>query len=322
MKGLSLTQPWASFRDGIRESRDFRRFIDILLPDSGYLVTLEAYLDESQLESGVFGVAGYLFEAPQAKRFDKEWRHLFGSRLPFHMVDLAAGKGLFKDLPRKDCDKLLRGAVEIIKKRVTLGIATSCNVKDFAEIASAVWTGEFGHPYTVCAHFCMGLVSKWLKGRQDARKVAYLFESGHLHMAQANSLFTGATKFDDFMDLYQYQSHGFIVKNAATPLQAADLFAWEWAKYCDETHWQQKRPMRGSLLALAESKGSAYQLMMLDRLELAAFYRGWQERAEGVGAEEIRLEPARVKGASLATSDDAPVSAGASVDGPVSRLSK
>lgn len=269
----------------------FSGFVDLLLPSGGYLMALHAYFDESARESGVFCVSGYVFESIQAKKFDKEWRALFGSRLPFHMVDLISGRERFKGLSQKDRDTLLRRAVEIINRRMTLGVATCCNTRDFDAIAPR-WAVELAHPYSVCAHFCMGLASHWLQEHQDKRRVAYVFESGHKHQPKADRLFRSATHHNQFLALYHYQSHTFALQDVATPLQAADVLAWEWAQYCDGTHSTRKRLMRQSLLALGHV--NRYALLMIDRPRLERFYRGWRERADQITAEEALTELSRV----------------------------
>ncbi len=124
-------------------------------------MALEAYLDESERPSGVFGVAAYVFETEQAQEFDQEWRALFGEHLPFHMVDLVAGRKRFDGVPRPERDELLRQAVTVVNRRVKAGAAVACNVHDF-EALSPEWAKELAHPYSVCAHFCLGLVSQWL----------------------------------------------------------------------------------------------------------------------------------------------------------------
>lgn len=61
---------------------------------------------------------------------------------------------------------------------------------------------------------------------------------------------------------YQYRSHGFLGKSVdgATPLQAADLLAWEWGKFFDETLAERKRPMRLSLAHLLDGQLGRYRL--------------------------------------------------------------
>ena len=56
----------------------------------------------------------------------------------------------------------------------------------------------------------------------------------------------------------RYGGHSFMTKNEAVPLQAADLFAYEWTKFRDETLEQNKRVIRKSLLSLFQSDPKRY----------------------------------------------------------------
>ena len=60
-------------------SERFSRYLELLRPKGGLVVALEAYLDETGRETGVFGVVAYMFEDEQARAFDTEWRNLFGT---------------------------------------------------------------------------------------------------------------------------------------------------------------------------------------------------------------------------------------------------
>ena len=101
-----------------------QRLPEILLPGrGGVMAVLEAYFDESERSGGIFCVAGYVFDRWSAKKFDREWRTLMKGVWPFHMVDLAAGRGQFAHLPRKELDRILRAAVALINHRMTFGVA-------------------------------------------------------------------------------------------------------------------------------------------------------------------------------------------------------
>jgi hypothetical protein len=64
----------------------------------------------------------------------------------------------------------------------------------------------------------------------------------------------------EIYDYYRYSSHAFQPKPSLGALQAADLFAWEWAKFYDETVEQDLRPMRASLLALLKKHPRRFQV--------------------------------------------------------------
>lgn len=246
---------------------------------------LYAFFDESERQNGVFVVAGVLFDETAALQFDAEWRALHGARLPFHMADLVGGRRIYKDLSRSERDGLLKQSVTLINRHRALSVAVVCTMQDMKE-AAPEWAKELSHAYTMCAHFCLALTSQWLDERKDQRQVTYYIEAGHKHEAAANRLLNSAQRFNNFKTLYQYGAHDFLGKHDATPLHAADLWAWEFAKYYDETHLQKKRPMRGSAIALMNGFLERHKFTILDRPLIERFYREWREKADSVTADE------------------------------------
>jgi hypothetical protein len=66
--------------------------LDLLLPEGdGCVAVLTAYIDASERkDSGLFSVAGYLFESGRVRRFRQERKKTFGS-LKFSWADLIVG---------------------------------------------------------------------------------------------------------------------------------------------------------------------------------------------------------------------------------------
>ena len=82
--------------------------------------------------------------------------------------------------------------------------------------------------------------------------VAYVFEAGHPFQADAHKLIESYTRYPQLKSIYHHEGHAFLPKSDAVWLQAADLFAWEYGKYKDETVDQPLRLARKSLRALVE----------------------------------------------------------------------
>lgn len=209
---------------------------------------LQTFLDESQRESGTFCVAGYTFAPPQARKFVKEWSRLFSSTT-FHMVDLVAGRKQFKDMQRQERDRLLKEAIVIIKRRISIGVAMSCNVHEMRQL-SPRWIRGFGDAYPVCCYMSMAALGDKIRKSNSHERVTYIFEAGHTFEAEANDFVRNAIRSPELRERFRYHGHAFLPKSDAVPLQAADLFAWEWAKFRDETVEREIRPARLSLRAL------------------------------------------------------------------------
>jgi hypothetical protein len=97
---------------------------------------LEGYFDESERESGVFCVAGFLFAAEQRKRFLKDWARLFsGFEGGLHMRHLAHRAGAFRGISQEEQKHLVAEAARIITLRMSMGVAISCNVNEVQNVA-------------------------------------------------------------------------------------------------------------------------------------------------------------------------------------------
>ena len=83
-------------------------------------------------------------------------------------------------------------------------------------------------PYTFGAKFCLAGVRRCLDRKRVDGEYAYFFESGHRSFAEANDLMNRLYNNAKTRKAHRYSSHTFIGKNKSTPLQAADLLAWQW----------------------------------------------------------------------------------------------
>jgi len=232
----------------------------------------EAYFDESERTGGTFAVAGYAFSPPQARKFTKEWRDLFGGQI-CRMAELTAKRGTFDGISNQERDRLIREAVKLINKRISFGVAISVNVSEINSL-SPKWIQGFGHAYPVCCHFAMAGIGTALEKAEYADDVAYFFEAGHAYESEARRFLTHVTsKAGPLKAYYRHRSDTFAPKTDAVPLQAADMLAWEWTKCQDETIEQRMRPVRRSLRALVESNVSRYTVLHFTGPLLARYLR-------------------------------------------------
>jgi hypothetical protein len=74
----------------------------------------------------------------------------------------------------------------------------------------------------------MSHVYHWANRIAFEGDIAYFFESGHRDQSAANALMHRIFKNADHRASYRYASHTFADTEKATPLQAADLLAWQW----------------------------------------------------------------------------------------------
>jgi hypothetical protein len=223
---------------------------------------LQAYFDESQRKTGLLCVAGFVFAAPQAKKFSKEFSAVFGRYGGFHMVDLVARRQGFKGISEADRDLLIREAVRIVAQRFTYGVAVAANVAEYDAIAPKFMTG-FKSPYSFLCHMAMTAVPLIARKHSDPSPVTYIFEAGHSDRAEAEAFVGLMGTTEESRKHYRYSGHAFLPKADAIPLQAADLLAWEVGKFRDET-LPGYRDFRKSLEALTEGRTKRYHWSFLE----------------------------------------------------------
>ena len=231
-----------------------------------------AYFDESERPGGTFCVACYCFFPEQARKASREIGRLLGDKV-FHATDLAALRGEFSGYARPEADELLRNFVGVIRRRAAFGAAFSCNPKQTSE----AWPDFDGSKsaYAVCLNFCMVAIRRWSERVTNAERVAYVFETGHRCEAEARRFLANLSLFDELKELFSLHSHEFAGKRQARLLSAADLLAWECAKYMEETKNAEAgaavRPMRKSLEALLSEQRRPVELRHMNKQILDDF---------------------------------------------------
>jgi hypothetical protein len=248
------------YREDEQQEHPFDDLLDVILPDGGMVAMLRAYFDASHRPSGVFTVAGYLFDSAQARKFRREMAPVFQIYGGLHTADLVALKGAYKNISRQQSDTLIQSVVPLIRSRMICGVAVSCWVQD-VENHSPRWIRGFGHPYAVCCHLAMTTMGIWARENDYRSGIAYVFEAGDAYASEADDIMQGAAKHPIAQESYQYKSHAFLNKTdtGASPIQAADFLAWEWGKFFEETLAERKREMRLSLAYLINGQLDKYK---------------------------------------------------------------
>jgi hypothetical protein len=253
----------------------FSRLIDVLLPRGGYVLALwEAYIDESGDEGSddVFVVSGYLFRSDKAVVMQEKWaRALRRVGVPyFHMVDCAHGSGKhYKDLKPEKRDWLARRCIDLIKKNSETGISFVVNPpkwgfksgrEDFDNSYAYIMTMLIGHFFT---HI----------NRNDADPDAAIFiEQGHSTQSLARKHLDFAILPDKVFPSGRLPSFSFVAKEQACLLQAADLLAWQTAKYVKDVV-NGKDTIRKDFEALNEVDHHTFYLYHHDGVNVVRDYR-------------------------------------------------
>lgn len=212
------------------------------------MAAFEAYFDESERPGGTFCVAGYAFLPRQARRFIAEWNTLFRPFDGFHMKHFAHRRGRFSGVSDQQHNQLIRDAVRIVNQRMQFGVAVSCQMEEVMLHGQGV--DAFKHAFGMCCYLAMVQLAALMLDSGDDRDIFYTFEAGHPHEGAARDFIRAAVAVPAVKRDLRHAGDAFIPKKDAVPLQAADLLAWEWAKFRDETLDADIRPIRESLRTL------------------------------------------------------------------------
>ena len=117
-----------------------------------------------------------------------------------------------------------------------------------------------------------GGIGRWARSNNYRGGIEYVIEAGDDGYDQLDHLLSYASKSKEIADSYQWNGHSTAAKTPCSPFHAPDLFAWEWGKYWKETVYQQRRPMRRSLVSLLTDRLQDYTVMHLGGEPLMRFF--------------------------------------------------
>lgn len=192
------------------------------------------YFDESGThnDSRMMGMAGYWFDADQARKFSRDWSkelERFGLSSA-HQTDCALGFGEYRAMSKSERVNVQRSLILHIKRRSKFSIAVCVDQALYNTIFSDIPFAPSAYSFLLL--LCVNKIAEEIQWRNYRGRVTYFFEAGHADAREAN-------KFMNFMasnvrkdvDTFRYAGHGFVDKRDALPLQAADMLAWQTRHY-------------------------------------------------------------------------------------------
>jgi hypothetical protein len=248
------------------------------------IALLQAYFDESERTSGLLCVAGYVFAPAQARKFTKEFKAAFGDYGGFHMADLVARRQGYKGISDSERDSLIKEAVRIVTKRFSYGVAVTVRITEYESQAAVLVRGLKG-AYAFLCHMAMTSVPYLMRKHSDPGPVTYIFEAGRAHMGEAEFIVNKMSTTIETRRHYLYSGHAFLPKADAVPLQAADLLAWESAKFKDESI-DGDRDIRKSLQTLFEADTKRYHVSFCEGQHLTRALNKYK----AMGLEQVQGE--------------------------------
>jgi hypothetical protein len=206
-------------------------------------------------------IAGFVASKDQWLAFDDEWNELLAVHgIPFfHMAQFEQGHGVYGRWNDKKKRKFLDKAVTIISTNVDRPFTQLVDMNDYRKINELYPFEEcFGAPYAFSGWLIYSQLEVW-RVHKNKPKIMAFFENGSKHKGD----------FQQIAAREGIPEPNFLEKMDATPLQAADMLAWEYLKFI-KTGAAFTKKVRNSLNTLIAAslarhempiQGSTFRLM-------------------------------------------------------------
>ena len=215
------------------------------------MALLQTYFDESY-DDDILCVAGYIFTKLRCHKLARDWKEMlrrFG--LPyFRMSSCAHGNGVFGGMSKEDRVLAQTLAMALVQRYASSGVAVTVERSAFDKYMGG--DDFIKTPYEFCVWMCLVGVSNWADATSWSGNISYIFEAGHQHQSNANSMMHYIFSNQILRERYRYGGHAFVDKKNAPPCQAADLLAWQWYTQRKRMPPYKERPMRADLRVLLQ----------------------------------------------------------------------
>jgi hypothetical protein len=186
------------------------------------------------------------------------------------MTDFVARQKPYKGLTDRERDELLSQLVKLIKKRKRVGVVGSMSNDDYNALAPDAWKANRLSAYTVAAIRCLRGIGGWADSTNYTGQIAYVFHSGSKYRRELDTAISWLARHGRTRAHLRYAGHSFS-KQLVPPLQAADLWVWEYVSHFKKTALEE-RPSRASLQALVGKNPLSHHIHHLSRAELRRFF--------------------------------------------------
>ena len=196
---------------------------------------LIAYFDESgDNNTPLVTMAGYLSDEHNWKRFEREWAKALKEHGAsyLHMKEFTQFQGEFKEWPEWKRKALIQKLIWIIKSNVMFRVGAVVPVADHKRTVGASDPGDNRRsPFWLCFLSCMSAVLAYCRKHGIADDIALVFDENNESSKHATGFYTSLKTLPDVPNGHQLVSLSFADDKKITPLQSADLLAYELNKY-------------------------------------------------------------------------------------------
>lgn len=212
--------------------------------------------------SPAVAVSGYLATPKQWSNFQKEWKIVLDiAGIPyFHMTDFVARVKEYKGWTQEKRDEIYQALLAVIQRNVMYGIGALVLLSDYREVINTEFRqAVVGQPFTFCSKMCLFAAAQWAERVGYKDSIRYVFDDGDQHKQDILKAHTHACTDEELSAFYRFSTGSltFGHKDKVTPIQAADILAYEMYKemYRNVYPSEPKRYTRRSMHALLDQDG-------------------------------------------------------------------
>ncbi len=195
------------------------------------MTMLTAYFYESGTQAGspAVVVAGYLAPNDQSRRFETEWQDILadaGIQL-FHMSQYESRHGPYKDWDDPKRKRVLERLIVATRNWTVIPVGAAVALVEFHNAFS---TSPELSPYAFCMLQCFARIGEWADTYKLSEPIAYVVESGAGFNRDLDMLKQTLSGTEARKARYRFEALTVADKKNVTPLQAADMLAYEMYK--------------------------------------------------------------------------------------------
>jgi hypothetical protein len=259
------------------------------------MATIIAYFDESYSHPPapvVYTIAGYLSTVERWQQFQKRWKAILDieNLPPFSMKEFDNQHSkIYGNWGKERKISFLQNLHEVIKDTYIKSFSTSILKEDY-DALSIEEQYAFGKPHSMAATNCLKLIAEWSSKVNLQESILYVFEKGSLDDKHLNFLFNKSL-VDEMQNFYRIENLTFETKNSS-PLQAADILAYETRKEVSRRYFVPHRQIRGSIRNLHDSDRDEWVIMDIIQMEKVVNHPDFKD---AVGNKEFKSAAAFAK---------------------------
>jgi len=203
---------------------------------------LKTYMDESGIHDGapVVAVAGYISRPKHWRAWTKEWNKAKKPIKVFHATDCANFQGEFVGWDKDRRDAFVANLLPILPAHELAGIVIGIDMNTFTrEVGKHPDLKRmFGEPYTACFQWAISIIMDIASQHGKGERMAFVHENND-YQADALRAFNYVEQQFNPRGIKMTMSFG--AKEDHAPLQAADVLAYEGAKFVRNPTGQLRR---------------------------------------------------------------------------------